>query len=170
VRTRLLAILIAACVLVACKRPPGQASVLGPAVNQDAIKALGSTVPEPNYDRSYWLKQHDANTPEWQNAKRLCEQTVLTNYPNCLPVNDIVQVDQRMKAAQADKAVAKNDEMFRRGYQYDFARKEWLPYHQMQAAGCIYTYPEVGRMTWRCPPDAAIPKGIPDTEFGREGE
>jgi hypothetical protein len=96
-------------------------------VNQDAIKALGSTVPEPNYDRSYWLKQHDANTPQWQQAKRLCEQTVLTNYPNCLPVNDIIQVDQRMKATQADKAVAKNDEMFKRGYQYDFARNDGCP-------------------------------------------
>ncbi len=97
-KTRLFAILIAACALVACKRPPGQAAVPGPAVNQDAIKVLGSTVPEPNYDHSYWLKQHDANTPEWQKAKRLCEQTVLANYPNCLPVNDIVQADQLKKA------------------------------------------------------------------------
>jgi hypothetical protein len=169
-KKRFFPILLAAGALVACRLAPGEAPAPMPAMNQDAIKALGSTMPEPNFNISYWLKQYDTNTPEWQEAKRLCEQTVLANYPNCVPVNDIVQTDRRAKAAQADKSIAKNDEMFKRGYQYDFGRKEWFPYHEMQAAGCIYTYPSVGRMTWRCPLGATLPRGIPDSDFGREGE
>lgn len=160
------AIGLTALALAACESHRGAS----PAINQDAIKALGSTVPNSGYGRAYWLKRHDANTPEWQEAKRLCEQTVLANYPNCMPVNDIVQADQKRRAEAGSKAAAKNDEMFRRGYQYDFVRKEWLPYHQMQAAGCVYTYPEVGRMTWRCPSGFAIPKGIPDPSFAKEGQ
>jgi hypothetical protein len=160
------AIALTALALAACKPRPGAA----PAVNQDAIKALGGTVPEPSFDRAYWLKRHDASTPEWQEAKRLCGQTVLANYPNCLPVNDIVQADQRKKAEEGNRAAAKNDEMFRRGYQYDFARKEWLPFREMQAAGCIYTYPVVGRMTWQCPSGFAVPTGISDPKFSKEGQ
>ena len=173
-KTRLFAILIAACALVACKQPPGQASVPGPAVNQDAIKALGSTVPEPNDDRSYWLKQHDASTPEWQEAKRLCEQTVLSNYPNCLPVNDIVDADQQKKAEAGNRAAAKIEEMGRRGYVYDYSRKTWLPTIGMESTGCtaVPAFPndpaKLGSYTWRCPSGVSIPKGIPDEKFGEE--
>ncbi len=163
---RLVAILIAACTLLACKRPARETSE----TNRDAIKALGSTVPATQFDREFWQREHDADSPEWREAKRLCEQTVLGTYPNCLPVNDIVQAEQRMKAAQADKEVAKSDQMFKRGYQYDFNRKEWLPYHEMQSAGCIYAYPKPGRMTWQCPIGVAIPQGIPDADFAKEGE
>jgi hypothetical protein len=177
VKKRLFAILMASCaLLVACKRPAGEAPTPMPAVNQDAIKALGSTMPEPNYDRSYWLKQHDANTREWQEARRLCEQTVLTNYPNCLPVNDIVQADQRKKAEAGNEAAAKIEEMGRQGYGYDYQRKEWLPDHDMLATGCtcVPAYPSnparIGFYTWRCPPGKTIPKGIPDSDFSKEEE
>ncbi len=156
------AFVLAACALSACKPRT--------ATDQNAIRALGSTVPASQFDRGYWQRQHDANTPGWREAKRLCEQTVLANYPNCLPVNDIVQADQRKKAEAGEKAAAKNDEMFRRGYQYDDARKEWLPFRQMQAAGCTYSYPNVGQMTWQCPLGTAIPNGIPDPHFSKEGE
>ena len=175
-KTRLLAILLAACTLVACKRPLGQASAPRLPVNQDAIKALGSTVPEPNHDRSYWLKQHDANTAEWQEAKRLCKQTVLGNYPNCLPVNDIVDADQQKKAEAGNKAAAKIEEMGRRGYGYDYQRKEWLPDRDMLAAGCtsLPAYPgnpaRIGFYTWQCPSRKTIPRGIPDSDFSKEEE
>ena len=166
------AMALAALALAACKPRPGAA----PAVNRDALKALGSTVPEPRLDRAYWLKQHDADTPEWQQAERLCGQTVLANYPNCLPVNDIVQADQKRKAEAGHKAAAKNEEMFRHGYEYDDLRKEWLPFREMQAAGCWYApaYPndstKIGIATWRCPSGIAIPKGIPDPNFSKEGQ
>ena len=76
------AAILIACALTVCG--------LHSATNQNAIKALGSAVPVSRFDKSYWQKQHDTNTPEWLLAKRLCEQTVLANYPNCLPVNEIV--------------------------------------------------------------------------------
>jgi len=163
------AIALAALALAACKPRPGAA------VNQDAIKALGSAMPEAGFDHAYWLKQHDANTAEWQEAKRLCGQTVLANYPNCLPVNDIVQADQKKKAEAGHRAALKMEEMFRRGYQYDFVRKEWLPYRQMQAAGCWYAdaYPNNSKRIqsfWKCPDSAVIPNGIPDPDFSKEEE
>jgi hypothetical protein len=164
-----IAIALAALAFAACRPRAGG----GPAINRNAIKALGSTAPEPNLDRGYWQVQHDANTPEWREAKRLCEQTVLANYPNCLPVNDIVQADQKKKAEEGNKAAAKNDEMFRRGYQYDFVRKEWLPFRAMDAAGCTTIYPpnlKPGMFTWQCPSGTQIPKGISDPNFGKEGQ
>lgn len=173
---RLVAVLIAVCAFAACKRPSGEAPASMPAMNQDAIKALGRTVPEPGYDRAYWLKQHDADTAEWHEAKRLCEQTVLASYLNCLPLNDIVQADRRKKAQEEEKAAAKNDEMFRRGYQYDFARKSWLPFRQLMAAGCISVpaYPNdqrrIGLSTWKCPQDMTIPNRIQDPQFRQEEE
>jgi hypothetical protein len=162
------AAILIACALTACESHS--------ATDQIAIQALGSTVSASQFDRSYWQRQHDANTAEWLQAKRLCEQTVLTNYPNCLPINDIVQTDQKKRAKQADMAVAKNDEMFRRGYQFDFARKLWLPFRPMMAAGCVSvpTYPNdlrrIGFSTWKCPTGTALPQGIPDEKFREEEE
>jgi hypothetical protein len=154
------AAILLACALTACESHS--------ATNLNAIKALGSTIPASLFDRSYWQRQHDANTPEWLEAKRLCGETVLANYPNCLPVNDIVQTDQRNKAEAGDKAAAKIEEMARHGYQYDDVREAWLPFREMQAAGCTYSYPKLGQSTWQCPPDTAIPEGIPDPTFGTE--
>jgi hypothetical protein len=166
----LLPMLLASCAFAACKPRGGELpGPPTPGSQRDAIKALGSTVPESDFNGGYWQKQHDTNTSQWQEAKRLCEQTVLANYPNCLPIRDIVAVDQRRKAAEAGRAITKNDDMFRRGYEYDFGRKEWLPYHEMQAAGCVYSYPKIGQMTWECPSGIAIPEGIPDTSFGQQG-
>jgi hypothetical protein len=159
-----IAILLAALACGACKRPPNEGPVPGPAVNQNAIKALGSTVPAPNYDQSYWLKQHDANSPEWQEAKRLCEQTVLASYPNCLPVNDIFQTDQREKAIAAQQAAAKIEEMGRHGYDYDEVRKAWMPTRKMLAAGCTTVF-QGAAQTWQCPQGAELPQGIPDPDF-----
>ncbi len=161
-----IAIALAALAFAACRPRAGG----GPAINRDAIKALGSTAPKPDFDRGYWLKQHDANSAEWREAKRLCEETVLANYPNCLPVNDIVQADQKKQAEAADRAAAKIEEMFRRGYQYDDVRKKWLPFREMQAAGCTYSYPKIGETTWQCPPGASIPNGISDPNFSKEGQ
>ncbi len=144
-----------------------------PATTQDAIRALGSTVPSTQFDRNFWQREHAANSSAWIEAKRLCGQTVLANYPNCLPVNDIVQADQRKRVEEGKRAAAKNEEMFRRGYQYDFVRKEWLPFREMDAAGCITGYPSYlkpGSSTWQCPPGTVIPKGIPDPNFSDEGQ
>lgn len=171
-----IALLFTAYACGACTRPANEGPARARALNQDAIKALGRTVPEPNYNQSYWLKQHDANTPEWQEAKRLCQQTVLGNYPNCLPVNDLVQADQRKKAQEGEKATTKNEEMFRRGYQYDFARKSWLPFQELMSAGCVSepAYPNdqrrIGFSTWKCPPGTTVPNGIPDLQFEGEEE
>jgi hypothetical protein len=164
-----LAIAFAVLTFAACKPRLGES----PAKSQDAIKALGSTVPATQFDRTFWQREHDANSSTWNEAKRLCGQTVLANYPNCLPVNDIVQVDQRKRAEEGKRAASKNDEMFRRGYQYDFVRKEWLPFREMDAAGCTTIYPshlKPGSPTWHCPPGAVIPKGIPDPNFSSEGQ
>ena len=120
-----------ACALTACRSRT--------AINQNAIKALGSTIPASRFDKSYWQKEHDANTPAWLEAKRLCGQTVLANYPNCLPVNDIVEPDQRSDAEHAAKTRTKSEQMFQRGYQYDYLRKSWLPIREMQLAACRYT-------------------------------
>jgi len=147
-----------------------------PPTDQEAIKSLGSTLPEPTIDRPYWQKQHDANTSVWQKAKRLCEQTVLASYPNCLPVSDLVQADQRLMAEIGNKAAAKNDEMFARGYLYDFNRRSWLPYRQLMAAGCfsVPAYPNdakrIGFTTWSCPQGTEIPEGIIDPGFRGEEE
>ena len=160
--------LLIACALTACESHS--------ATNQNAIHALGSAVPASQFDRRYWQGQHDTNTPEWLLAKRLCEQTVLANYPNCLPVNEIVQIDQRNKAEAGDKATAKIEEMARRGYLYDYARKLWMPAIKMQSAGClpVPAYPNdprrIGFSTWKCTEGTAFPKGIPDEQFSEEEE
>jgi hypothetical protein len=140
----------------------------GAPTSQQAIKVLGSIVPAPQFDRNYWRRERDANSSAWGEAKRLCEETVLTNYPNCLPINDIVEADQRKNADAGNRAAEKIEEMFRRGYQFDDVRKAWLPFRELQAAGCTYSYPRAGATTWQCPPGTAIPQGIPDPNFGRE--
>jgi hypothetical protein len=170
VNPRWIAILIAVCALLACKRPAHETSE----TNRDAIKALGSTVPATQFDREFWQREHDANSPQWREAKRLCGQTVLASYPNCLPVNDIIETDQRKKANAGNKAAAKIEEMGRRGYVYDYVRKTWLPTIGMESAGCaaIPAFPNdhtrLGSYTWKCLSSVSIPKGIPDEQFGEE--
>jgi hypothetical protein len=162
------AAIILSCALAACRART--------ATNQNAIQALGSSVPAPRFDKSYWQKEHDTSTPEWLLAKRLCEQTVLANYPNCLPVTDIVQLDQRNKADAGNRAAQKIGEMGRQGYGYDYVRKEWLPDRDMLAADCrsVPAYSDnparSGFYTWQCPAGETIPKGIPDSNFSKEEE
>ena len=147
-----------------------------PSTDQEAIRSLGRTVPEPKFDRSYWQKQHDAQSAAWQQAKRLCEQTVLANYPNCLPVGDVIQADQQKKAELGNKTAAKTDEMFARGLQYDFLRQSWIPYRPLMTAGCssVSAYPNdkrrIGLTTWKCPQGTEIPRGIIDPDFREEVE
>lgn len=168
------AIMFVAFALGACKPRSGEAPPTQDALSQEAIKALGSTVPMTQFDRDYWQQLHDANTPDWQRAKRLCEQTILANYPNCLPVNNILQADERKKAEIGDKAAAKIQEMSRHGYLYDYSRKLWLPAVDMQSAGClsIPAYPNdrqrIGFSTWKCPGGTKLPQGIPDKTFSED--
>jgi hypothetical protein len=160
------AAILLACALTACRART--------ATTRNAIQALGGMVPASQFGRRYWQKEHDAETPEWLLAKRLCEQTVLANYPNCLPINDIVQADQTKEAEVGAKVRFKNEEMFRQGYQYDYLRKSWLPMREMEFAGCLYAdaYPndltKIGVATWRCPPGTVIPKGIPNPSFSHK--
>jgi hypothetical protein len=174
---KVLPMLLATCAFAACKPRGGE--LPGPPTPQsqrDATRALGSTVPEPDFGHNYWQKQHDTDTSQWQEAKRLCEQTVLANYPNCLPIRDIVAVDQRRKAIEANKLESTNNTMLQHGYQYDFSRKSWLPFRQLMSLGCVSVpaYPNdsrrIGFSTWKCPHGESIPTGIPDVHFGKEEE
>ena len=159
---------------ISCNSHVGGSSI--PSTNEEAVKSLGNLVPEPKFDRSFWQKQHDAESALWRQANRLCEQTVLANYPNCLPVSDLVQADQRQEAELGTKAAAQNEEMFDRGYQYDFIRRSWLPFRSLMADGCssIPAYPNdnrrIGLSTWSCPQGVEIPKGIYDPKFCEEME
>jgi hypothetical protein len=167
-----IAILLAACALVACKQPAPET----PESDKDAIKALGSTIPASQFDRSFWQREHDASSSVWLEANRLCGQTVLASYPNCLPVNDILETDRRRKAEAGNKAATKIEEMGRRGYGYDYRRKEWLPDREVLAVGCtsVPAYPcnsaRTGFYTWQCPVGTTIPQGIPDARFSKEEE
>ncbi len=156
--------------LAACKTWRQESPPPNSSVKEDPIEALGSAMPALRYDRSYWQKQHDAKTPEWEQAKRLCGQTILANYPNCIPINDIVQTDMQKRGEAGLKARAKNEQMFRRGYEYDYARREWFPFRKMESAGCTTAYPKVGQMTWQCAPGTIIPQGITDPNFSTQGE
>ena len=102
-----LAIAFVVVMFAACKQHSSGSSATG----QDAIKALGSMVPSTQFDRTFWQREHDANSSAWIEAKRLCRRTVLANYPNCLPVNDIIQTEQRKRAEAGNKAAAQIEEM-----------------------------------------------------------
>ena len=163
------AAILLACALTACRART--------ATNQNAIKALGSTIPASRFDKSYWQKEHDANTPAWLEAKRLCGQTVLANYPNCLPVNDIVQADQQKDAEHGNEdAAPRANRCPSAVINTTTVRKSWLPIREMQLAACLYTdaYPndltKVGFETWQCPSGTVIPKGIPDPRFSEKGK
>ena len=44
-----------------------------------ALKALGSTVPAPEYGREFWQPQHDQNTDAWRQAVKICSEAILAN-------------------------------------------------------------------------------------------
>ncbi|MBV8136058.1 MAG: hypothetical protein JO121_10565 [Deltaproteobacteria bacterium] len=162
-------IALAALAFAACKPRAGEA----PAMNQNAIKALGGTVPTKQFDRNFWQREHDTNSSTWQEAKRLCGQTVLADYPNCVPVTDILRADQTKKAQIAKTLDVLRQEMFGRGYEYDAVRKAWLPFREMYVKGCVYSPAfsndptEIGS-TWKCPSGTTVPTGISDEKFGEE--
>lgn len=164
-----IAILLASCALVACRQPASET----PQSDKDAIKVLGSTIPATQFDHSFWQREHDASSSVWLEAKRLCGQTVLADYPNCLPVTDILRADQTKKAQLAKTLDATRQEMFARGYEYDAVRKEWLPFRELYVKGCIYSpsfpnEPKKIGSTWKCPSGTTVPTGILDEKFGEE--
>ena len=139
--------------------------------SQDAIKALGSTVPSTQFDRSFWQHQHDANSPAWSEAKRLCEQTVLANYPNCLPVNDIVQADQQKKAEAGNKAAEpRSKKCSGDGYRVRRRPQSVAAYRATcrPLDASIRAYPKIRQdrmLHGNAQQAASIPKGIPDPKF-----
>jgi len=144
-------LLFALALFVACNRKPWIQTNDADA----ALKALGSTMPAPEYGREFWQPQHDQNTDAWRQAVKLCSESILANYPNCLPVTAIVQTDREVEARHAGALIA-------RGYQYDALRHRWFNQQQMEALGCRYhprfdLGPNQGRFD--CPPYVSLPQG-----------
>jgi hypothetical protein len=144
-------LLVAAALFTACNRKPW----IQTTDTDAALKALGSTVPAPEYGRDFWRLEHDENGEAWRQAVKLCSESILANYPNCLPVTAIVQADKESEARHAG-------EMLGRGYQYDALRHRWFNQQQMEALGCKYhprfdLGPDQGRFD--CPPYMSLPKG-----------
>jgi hypothetical protein len=152
--------IIAPALFAACNRKPR-------IQNNDAnaaLKALGSTVPAPEYGREFWQPQHDQNTDAWREAMKLCSESILANYPNCLPINEIFQADVQKQAAKERQKNAHFDEMTRRGYDFDAARGLWFRETDMVARKCYYmplspNDPADLRSTFQCPAGTQLPKG-----------
>ncbi len=123
-----------------------------------ALKALGNTVPAPEYGREFWQRQHDQKSDAWQQAVKICSESILASYPNCMPVNAIFQADAELRATQQSEKTKHAREMWTRGYDYDKNRRLWFPFDGMIAAGCSYSG-EPGARVFDCPPDAKLPKG-----------
>lgn len=145
---------IASALFAACNRKPW-------IQNNDsnaALAALGSTVPVPEYGYKFWQGQHDQNTDAWREAVKLCSESILANYPNCLPINEIVPADTQKQAAKQSEKTKHEREMWARGYDYDKNRKLWFPFQSMISAGCSYSG-EPGARVFDCPAAAKLPKG-----------
>lgn len=147
-------LLVAAALFAACNCKPW----IQTRDTDAALKALGSTVPAPEYGRDFWRLEHDENSEAWRQAVKLCSESILANYPNCLPVTAIVQADAEKRAAEQSDKTKHDREMWARGYDYDKNRKLWFPFEQMTAAGCSYSG-EPGARVFDCPPNAKLPKG-----------
>ncbi len=146
--------------LVGCNRSPWVQT----SDTDAALMALGSTVPAPEYGREFWQKQHDQKNDAWQQAVKLCRESILANYPNCLPVADIAQGDAQKRAAEERLKNAHSNEMMRRGYGYDAVRGLWFREADMIALRCIYTRLSPNsltdfRATFGCPPGTKLPNG-----------
>lgn len=129
-----------------------------------ALKALGSTVPAPDYGEEFWQRQHDQDSNAWRQAAKLCSESILANYPNCLPVKAIVQADAQKQAAKERQKNAHFDEMTRHGYDYDAVRGLWYRESDMITLRCNYTRLLPGsltdfRATFQCPPGTRLPRG-----------
>jgi len=151
---------IASALFAACNRKPW-------IQNNDsnaALKALGSAAPAPEYGREFWQGQHDQNTDAWREAVKLCSESILASYPNCLPINEIVQADAQKQAAKERQKNTHFDEMTRRGYDFDAARGLWFRETDMVARKCYYmplnpNDPADLRSTFQCPAGTQLPKG-----------
>ena len=144
-------LLIGALPLAACNRSPRVHTTDTDA----ALKALGSTVPAPEYGPEFWQRQHDQKSDGWQQAVRLCSDSILLSYPNCVPVTAIIQGDKESEARHAG-------EMLSRGYVHDVLRHRWFNRQQMEAVGCKY-HPRFDLGTdqgrFDCPASASLPQG-----------
>lgn len=129
-----------------------------------ALKSLGSTMPAPEYGREFWQRQHDQKSDAWQQAAKLCSESILENYPNCVPVNAIVQADAEKRAAAERQKNVHFNEMTQRGYDYDAARGLWFREADMVARKCYYkplnpNDPQDFRSTFQCPAGSKLPEG-----------
>lgn len=151
---------IASALFAACNRKPwiqtGDADA--------ALKALGSAAPAPEYGLEFWQPQHDQNTDAWREAVKLCSESILATYPNCLPINEIVQADAQKQAAKERQKNTHFDEMTRRGYDYDAVRGLWFRESDMITRRCVYTRLSPSSLTdfsatFKCPPGTRLPEG-----------
>ena len=129
-----------------------------------ALKALGSTLPDPEYGREFWQREHDQKSDAWQQAVKLCSESILEKYPNCVPVNTIVQTDTDKRAAAERQKNAHFNEMMQRGFEYDAVRSLWFRETDMIGQRCIYTRLSPNsltdfRATFECPPGTKLPDG-----------
>jgi hypothetical protein len=130
----------------------------------DALKALGSTTPAPQYGEDFWREQRAAGGAAWRRAKRICAESLLSTYPNCLPVIDLAKTDQGKAAAAADQSNAHFNEMNERGFTYDSVRGLYFRDSDMVSRRCHYTLLSPNsttdlRGTFECPPGAKLPQG-----------
>jgi hypothetical protein len=130
----------------------------------EALKSLGSTVPAPEYGRDFWQRQHDQNSNAWQQAAKVCSESILQNYPNCMSVNEIIQMDVGKQAEAERKKNGHSDEMTERGFEYDAVRGLWFRETDMITLRCIYTRLSPNsladfRATFQCPPGTKLPDG-----------
>lgn len=153
-------LLIAFVLLAGCNRSPWVQTNDSDA----ALKALGSTVPAPEYGREFWQRQHDQKSDAWQQAVKLCSESILASYPNCLPVNTIVQADTEKRTSVERQKNAHFNEMTQRGYDYDAARGLWFREADMVVRKCYYmplnpNDPQDFRSTFQCPTGTKVPEG-----------
>jgi hypothetical protein len=153
-------LLVAAALFTACNRKPW----IQTRDTDAALKALGSTVPAPEYGHDFWRLEHDENSEAWRQAVKLCSESILANYPNCLPVTAIVQEDAQKQAAKEREKNAHFDEMMARGFDYDAARGLWYRESDMISRRCVYTRLSPDSLTdfkatFQCPAGTKLPKG-----------
>lgn len=154
------AFIITAALFAACNRSPW----IKTNDTNKALKALGNTAPAPEYGQRFWQRQHDRNSNAWRQAVKLCSESILAKYPNCLPVTAIVQAQAQKQAAKERQKNAHFDEMTRRGYDYDAVRGLWYRESDMITLRCNYTRLSPDsltdfRATFQCPPRTKLPKG-----------
>jgi hypothetical protein len=153
-------LLIALALLPGCNRTPWVQT----SDTDDALKKLGSTIPAPEYGHDFWETQRVQQSDAWQQAVKLCGESILAAYPNCLPVNGILEgVTGKSSSAQREKN-ARFNEMTHRGYDYDAGRGLWFRETDMVGRKCYYmplnpNSPQDFRSTFQCPPGTNLPKG-----------